>query len=153
MKNKFTMLLAAFVAGAVIGVLIFWLLCCNCSKHSCCQKQCCMAPDTSGIHVITAKTANNLFKAYLASSSVIGADTLKAFTVNLQQFNAMKLIAKHDSSVHGFRIYMGMDSLTSVMMVVGTGSPDKTDYIIQTTDAASGPCPHVCDETSPVVEK
>ncbi len=111
-----------------------------------------MIPDTTAIHHIGVKKANTLFKAYLANTPFV-TDTLRAFTINMQQFDAMKLIAYRDSSVHGFRIYMGLDSLTPVRMVVGTGSPDKTDQIYQTTDACSGPCPHICDESSPIMEK
>jgi hypothetical protein len=35
--------------------------------------------------------------------------------------------------------------------VVGFGSPDHTDDIYVTSDVNSGPCPHVCDETSPAI--
>jgi hypothetical protein len=72
---------------------------------------------------------------------------LKAYTINFDQYRAMKIIAEGDTSVHGFRIYNGMDSLTPIKMVVGTGSPDKIAKIYVTTDVKSGPCPDVCDDS------
>jgi hypothetical protein len=78
---------------------------------------------------------------------------LRAFTINFDQFNAMKIIAGRDSTVHGFRIYMGMDKKTPVRMVVGTGSPDKTENIYLTDSDESGPCPEVCDDSGPPSDK
>jgi hypothetical protein len=150
MKNKFLMMFMAFVAGAAVGALIFWMVCCGCCKKSCCGQQCDLGINKEEIHLINTKQANTYFKAYISTAI---PDTLKAFTINLQQFNAMKLIEKAEPSVHGFRIYMGIDSGKPVRMVVGTGSPDKTDFIYFTPDNFSGPCPHVCDNTSPIMDK
>ncbi|MEI7897489.1 MAG: hypothetical protein WCJ26_10675 [bacterium] len=149
MNNKFTMLLLAFFAGAVIGAAIIWMLC-NCS---CCQKSSQTPPvppepPDFPAHTISVQQANTYFHTYL--NTPVSVDTLKAFTINSQQFDAMKAIAAMDTTVHGFRIYMGMDSLTPVRMVVGTGTPDHTDNIYVTSDVDSGPCPWVCDDTSPI---
>ncbi len=152
MKNKIPMLILTFVIGAVIGAAIVWMLF-NCSsQNSRCGTTGSPVADTTGIQLISPKIANNYFKTYLTNFERV--DTLKGFSINAEQFNAMKIIAKADSSVHGFRIYMGMkDSLTSVRMVVGTGSPDKTKSIYVTSDYNSGPCPHICDNTSDITSK
>ena len=151
MKNKTTMLLLTFFAGAIIGAAIVWLSCICCCKSSCCPGQCAIAADTTGLLKVNDSAANVYFKAYLTSpDSVI---PFKAFTINYKQFNAMKLIANADSTVHGFRIYMGMNNRTPVRLVVGTGSPDKVSTIYMTTDEGSGPCPYVCDDSSPITDK
>ncbi len=155
MKNKPFLLAFTFIAGAIIGAAIFWMICNYCChktscQKSCCEKHCAMVPDTSGIRQIDVPTANGYFRAYLKAPK--GVDTLKAFTINLEQFNAMKVIAREDTSVHGFRIYMGLDIKTPIRMVVGTGSPDKTKKIIVTSDVNSGACPDICDKSSPIMQ-
>lgn len=149
-------MLLTFVAGAIIGAAIVWMLCNCCYKTSCCKMSCCkdqskVQSDTTGVSHISVQTANAYFKAYL--NSPVGVDTVKAFTINAEQFKAMKLIAAGDTSVHGFRIYMGLNGQSPVMMVVGTGSPDKFNSIISTSTIGSGLCPHVCDITSPIMAK
>jgi hypothetical protein len=69
------------------------------------------------------------------------------------RFNAMGQILNSDSTVNGFRIYLGADSIPSnqAMMVVGTGSPDKTATIYKTSFSGSGPCPYFCDVSSPIM--
>jgi hypothetical protein len=147
MKNKTTMFLLALFIGAIIGAAICWMLC-NC----CCQSQCTSITDSPGdttaIHQVSVTTANTYFRTYF--NNPVSVDSLKAFSINNDQFTAMKLIAASDSTVHGFRIYMGMDSLTPVRIVVGTGSPDKTNMIYITNDLNSGPCPWACDSQSPI---
>lgn len=151
MKNKTTLLLLTFAAGAIIGAAIVWMLCNCCCKTICCSQNNWIVGDTTKIHLISVKKANTCFKTYLNTPE--SADTVKAFSINADQFTAMKLIAKSDPTVHGFRIYMGIDSITPVRMVVGTGSPDKVNIIYVTSDVSSGLCPHICDKTSPIMDK
>jgi hypothetical protein len=152
MKNKFIMLLLALIAGVIIGAAIVWMIF-NC----CCQRGCGTGqndnppPLPPGVQLISVSTANNYFKAYL--NSPISVDTLKAFSINADQFAAMKLIEASDTTVHGFRIYMGVDGQNPVRIVVGTGSPDKTNLIYATDDAGSAPCPYLCDDSSPIMDK
>ncbi|MCX6303992.1 MAG: hypothetical protein NT040_03400 [Bacteroidetes bacterium] len=101
------------------------------------------------MRIITVQEANTYFHTYMNHPD--SAIPFKAFSINLEQFNAMKLIANGDTSVHGFRVYMGMDSLTPVRMVVGTGSPDKVRLIYMTEESGSAPCPWLCDVTSPIM--
>ena len=144
-------MLLAFVAGVVIGAAILWMIC-NC----CCKQSCSRTPvpepiiDSAAMRKVSVQQANTYFHAYF--NSPVSVDSLKGFTINFQQFEAMKAIANIDSTVHGFRIYMGMDSNTPVRLVVGTGTPDHTDNIYVTSDVDSGPCPHICDDTSPITQ-
>jgi hypothetical protein len=142
-----------FLTGAIIGAVIVWT-CYSC----CCKKQCdqeCrmvrMPSLKSEPVLIDTTSAKNYFHTYLLAP--VSVDKLKAFTVNLEQFYAMGQILNTDSTVHGFRIYLGADSIPSnqVMMVVGTGSPDKSATIYKTSFSGSGPCPYFCDVSSPIM--
>jgi hypothetical protein len=154
MKNKFTWMVLTFLIGALIGGALVWFCYCGC-----CQKKCdhmCQYATTQtskdAPKLIDVKVANKYFRTYMLKP--VSVDTLKAFTINLEQFQAMGRILSEDASVHGFRIYMGADSIPSnqVMMVVGTGSPDKTSSIYKTSSADSGPCPFICDVNSPITK-
>ncbi|MDP1621012.1 MAG: hypothetical protein Q8M08_01605 [Bacteroidales bacterium] len=141
---------SSFVAGAIIGAAIVFML------SNCCYKTICQTDhdfpvvDTSAIRLISVQQANTYFNAYMKNpDSVV---PFKAFSINAQQFYAMKLIADNDTSVHGFRIYMGMDNMKAVRMVVGTGSPDIVKTIYITDESGSGPCPRLCDDESPIME-
>jgi len=150
MKNKMSLLVTVFIVGALIGGAILWISC-FCFNKFCPRPNHETGQDTTGIYRITVEKANNYFRAYM-DTNTIHVDTLKAFTINSEQFVAMQLISS-DTSVHGFRIYMGKDEKGKpVRMVVGTGSPDKVDKIYVTSDEASGPCPFSCDVSSPIME-
>lgn len=152
MKNKFTWIVLTFLIGFLIGGCIVWLC-----IGGCCKKKCDQTGEAIQLRslqrdskLIDTIAANNYFHTYLLAP--LSVDTLKAFAINLEQFYTMGLILNSDSSVHGFRIYMGADSIPSnpVMMVVGTGSPDKIGTIYLTTSIGSGPCPYFCDKSSPI---
>ena len=64
------------------------------------------------------------------------------------------LILNNDNTVKGFRIYMGATDNAGtqrISMVVGFGSPDHYQSIYAADMEESGPCPFICDETSPIV--
>jgi hypothetical protein len=148
MKNNSIMYVLTFVAGAIIGAAIFWISCSYCCKSSCCAQTCGPGIDTTGFSRIDVATASTYFQNYMADPVKI--DTLRAVTISPEQYQAMKMIEELDSTVHGFRIYMGMkDSLTPVRIVIGTGSPERTDNIFVTTRIASRLCPPVCDVAIP----
>jgi hypothetical protein len=150
MNNKITISVLTFVAGAIIGAIIVWML----NKNTSRQIDTPPGPitaDTAGMHLIPKTVANTYFKAYL--TSFLSIDTLKAFTINAQQFNAMNRIARNDSTVLGFRIYFGKNGQTPIKMVVGFGSPDHYQNIYVTRDEGSGPCPIACDYESTIMEK
>lgn len=156
MKSKLPLLIVTFVVGILIGCSIIWLCCGSCNKSSCKAgncKVCQLDSLTSQLTLINTKTAHAYYKLYHSRPDSI--ETLKGFTINLAQFHAMCMIMNADTSgtLHGFRIYMGADSIPSnrVMMVVGTGSPDKYGTIYSTSAENSGPCPLICDSDSPII--
>jgi len=74
----------------------------------------------------------------------------------MAQYDAMNFILKNETknSVHGFRFYLGnkKEGAEPIIIVVGTGSPDKTHPIVVTPGPGSGPCPYVCDNGSPITK-
>ena len=152
MKTKFSTIIVVFILGVVAGGVIAWMsvfFCEKCCAHTCPPPP----PPTVNLNRIVLQEAKEAFQRYKKDTSVIRVDTLKAFTINMEQFEAMAQIRKNPN-VHGFRIYMGIDKrMKHTRMVVGTGSPELTDEIYATSDAASGPCPYCCDTESPIMKK
>jgi hypothetical protein len=161
MKKNLTWIIVAFLAGILIGCAILWFCCCGCGNKSCeksCDKRQCNVCDLDSLTpapiLIDTITAKNYFQTYLLAPE--GHDTINGFTINLEQFRAMCMILNADTtaSVHGFRIYLGADSIPGnrVYMVVGIGSPDKVGTIYKTSAVNSGLCPIVCDSSSPITD-
>ncbi len=151
MKNKTTLIVSAFLLGLLIGCAACWCAL-SCCKHGRCSQTCGVQVDSTGIDKIEVGKAGEYFSNYM-DSAVVQQVPFKAFAVNKAQFNAMKLLSR-DTTVHGFRIYMGRDEKGNpVRLVVGTGSPDQTDEIYLTTDANSGPCPDFCDDLSQITHR
>jgi hypothetical protein len=153
MKNNSTKMILLFLAGLIIGAAIVWLCFGGCCKKHCdhqCQvvKPRMMKMEPVKIDTIVAK---NYFHNYLFSP--VSVDTLKALAINLEQYHAMSLILNADSTVTGFRIYMGATDSTNtnqIMMVVGFGTPDHSDAVYSTSKTGSGTCPFICDGSSPI---
>ncbi len=151
MKKELIWVILAFIAGLLIGALVICKCWCCCSDG--CKTEVFSDPIKAFTvpSLITEGEANTQFHKYMENPDTIGV--LKGFTINMAQYNAMGQILSADTTVNGFRIYMGADSLANrLMMVVGTGSPDKTSTIYETEAAESGPCPYVCDDASPIIK-
>jgi hypothetical protein len=75
-------------------------------------------------------------------------DTLKGFTIDLQQFDAMNCLLVKNSQLAGFRVYFGIDAAgANTTMVVGmdnTGNDVRTMFY-NVSQRFSGPCPPICD--------
>jgi hypothetical protein len=155
MKNNYSKMILFFLAGLIIGGAIVWFFLCGCCNKKC-DHYCKGGKSDVNIPVpvsIDTITANNYFINYMLSPE--GVDTLKAFAVNLAQYNAMSLILDADNTVQGFRIYMGATDTTGsgrITMIVGFGTPDHTETIYSTDSEGSGICPYICDETSPIIQ-
>jgi hypothetical protein len=161
-KNVFWMI-GMFLVGAVIGGVIIGLFCRNCNnscrescKDSCKENSIVVQSDKDmlpGSHplLITADSANAYFKCYMKSPQSIAQ--FIAFTVNLQQLEAMQTLLAQDSTATGFRIYMGIvGDPVAVNMVVATDNAgnDNVSKIYMTR--ASGPCPVLCGKDSPITK-
>jgi hypothetical protein len=152
MNNKSITFILVFAAGVIIGaVLVYLINSCSCRQESSHQQSHLVFTDTTEIHKVSATTANDYFKAYFLQPASV--DSIKGFSISSAQFTAMKMIAESDSTVHGFRIYMGLNGNMPVRIVVGTGSPDRVESIYTTTDENCGLCPDICDDSSPIIEE
>jgi len=154
MKDISAKVVLSFLIGLIIGGAAIWFIFCGCCKKHC-EYQCHMTkqqgnhPPPTTIDTTTAKT---YFGNYLISP--VSIDQFKAFAVNRTQYDAMTLILNNDNTVKGFRIYMGATDNAGtqrISMVVGFGSPDHYQSIYAADMEESGPCPFICDETSPIV--
>ncbi len=107
-----------------------------------------------GIISITATQANNYCKNYMSKSEPLN-QVVKGFTVDKAQLSAMNTIAAENSSLTGFRIYMGKDNNNAkIGIVVGTdgnGRDAVSNSIFNTDSPSSGPCPTICDNNSPII--
>lgn len=148
MKNKFTILALSFAAGAIIGAAIFWICCGQCCKTACSNPPVVSDIDSAGILRITNKEAE-LYKTSYMQKPISVAD-FRAFTISLEQFNAMKIIAEGDQKIHGFRVYMGLDNGKPVRVIFGTGSPDQLARIFVSSAENCGPCPEICDDNADI---
>lgn len=149
MKDISAKMVATFVAGLILGGVIVWFLFC-CKKD--CHENIGKGPNLPEPVLIDVSTANAYFSTYMLSPDTVSP--FKAFAVNLMQYNAMKKILEVDTTVKGFRIYMGAADTTKsgrVSIVVGFGTPDHTATVYSTDMEDSGTCPFICDEDSPIV--
>lgn len=154
-SNKLWIIIA-FIVGLIIGALIIWA--CYCC---CCSGSCSTEPDQKGqqgdepgippYSAISVQTANQNFHTYYDAhrDTIYG---LKGFTISMNQYLAMgQILASDTSAIHGFRFYLGANGSpeNKVMIIVATGSGDKLSSIYQTDGAGTGPCPDICDDSSP----
>jgi hypothetical protein len=104
---------------------------------------------------ISVQEAQAYFSRY-AQSAVPVNQVIKGFAVNKEQLDAMNRLAGENTSLAGFRIYMGLDNnsqpVSVVVGVTNTGN-DNSISIYKTASMYSGPCPTICDESSNITTK
>ena len=143
-KNKFAMISVTFLLGAVFGISLFAVLSfSNPSNPS--------SPNPPTL--IDTITANRYFFNYYNSSGP-APQKFKGFFVDRFQLEAMNTLVNNDRTLTGFRLYMGKDDRGDTLgIVVGVNnrlSDAKLGPIYQTASVKSGPCPFICDESSPI---
>ena len=144
--NKKFFTAAVFFTGLVLGISIMGLLAFTSAPST-------PAPGPA-INPVSSTDANLYFKNYLAGAATFN-QVIKGFTIDKTQLNAMNIIAAENSTLTGFRIYMGKDNKSlNIAIIVGINSngKDAVTNTIYKTDAPGNPCPPVCDATSPIVQ-
>ena len=144
-KNQFPLLALTFLSGIILGVSALGLFAFTGAAPA-------PAP-ASGINKISVQQANALFKNYINSATASNA-VFKAFTLNKDELSALNKLAGENPSLTGFRIYMGTDNTAGrVGIVVGVNSTgaDVINSIYSSDAGASGPCPPICDSSSPIM--
>jgi hypothetical protein len=85
-------------------------------------------------------------------------DTLKGFFVSFNQLVTLDSLMRRNPTLSGCRIYLAKDnSKADVMLVVGVDNKGKDvatsgtySGIYMTSPVNTGPCPKMCDVTSPI---
>ena len=134
-----------FVLGVGTGIMMIVLLSFSKSPVP--------AESPQVLRPIDTTEAQTLLRHYL-SSTTIPAMPVKGFFLDMQQLDAMNRLSRENTTLTGFRIYLGKDANNVVVgIVVGVnnrGSDAVSNTIYKTESSRSGPCPPVCDITSPI---
>ena len=143
--SKGTFGLASFLLGAGLGITVFALISFSAGN-----------PPLPVIRTgpITVDSATHMTANYHNSAEVITGKP-EAVVVDTTQVRVMYNIMVRDHSLAGFRIYLGYPAPLSkekIGIIVGMDNRehDVTSTIYQTAGAHVGPCPTVCDATSPI---
>jgi hypothetical protein len=135
MKNNKILLVTSFITGLVFGISVLGLL----SFSS--------AP-ASGLSPLNQETARAFIASYAADAAPSNA-IVKGFTIDRVQLDAMNALIRENSSLAGFRIYLGKnasDRKLGIVVGVDAQGRDALNNTIFGTDASSvSPCPPVCD--------
>ena len=109
-----------------------------------------------GSTAISSANANILLKEYLKSADS-PASPIKGVYLDKRELDAMNQLAGENPGLSGFRIYFGKES-TGVMVGVVVGVDANyndvvTGNIYKTDSPKAGPCPTICDKTSPIIQQ
>ena len=144
--NKYFLTVIGFLSGIVFTISFMGLFAFSSGPGS---------PAPVGGNVpVSAAVANGYFKNYMASAVSVN-QVIKGFTVDKNQLEAMNNIAKENTTLQGFRIYMGRDNNANpVSIVVGIDGKglDAVNNTIYNTNSPGNPCPPVCDVASPIIK-
>jgi hypothetical protein len=110
----------------------------------------------TGMVAISVTEAKTYLNNYLVDAAPVSG-VIKGFTIDKEQFDAMNAIAKENTGISGFRIYMGKDNASrKIGIVVGIDALGKeavTGKIYGTDSKSLSPCPPMCDVNSPISAK
>jgi hypothetical protein len=144
--NKYFLTVIGFFSGVVLTISFMGLFAFSSGPGS-------SAPGGGNVPV-SATVANGYFKNYMASALSVN-QVIRGFTVDKNQLEAMNNLAKENTTLQGFRIYMGKDNnAQSISIVVGVDSRgmDAVNNTIYNTNSPGNPCPPVCDVSSPIIK-
>lgn len=110
-----------------------------------------LPPQGSEFSPVSTKEANTMHQRYLDGAQPMNM-VYRAFTINKNQFEAMKVIGREEAGVYGFRIYPGVDAEKNVVGIIIAvaegGKEDTTRGVFRASSVNSGPCPDLCDTDS-----
>jgi len=144
--NKFFLTVIGFFSGIVLTISFMGLFAFSSGPGS--------STPGGGNVPVSATVANGYFKNYMASAVSVN-QVIKGFTVDKNQLEAMNNIAKENTTLRGFRIYMGKDNNANpVSIVVGIDGKglDAVNNTIYNVNSPGNPCPPVCDVASPIIK-
>lgn len=144
--NKYFLSAIGFFSGIVLTISFMGLFAFSSGPAS-------SAPGGGNVPV-SATVANGYFKNYMASALSVN-QVIKGFTVDKNQLEAMNNLSKENTTLRGFRIYLGKDNNANpVSIVVGIDGKglDAVNNTIYNTNSPGNPCPPVCDVASPITK-
>jgi hypothetical protein len=145
-KNQLTLMAVTFISGAILGIAALGLYSFTTTGPD-------PAFQVQSLTKISAKDAQTLMKNYLGGA-VATSGVVRGFALNKDQLAAMNQLAKENTTLTGFRVYLGYDdNSNSVGIIVGISSSgqDVTSSIYKTAFKGSGPCPTICDGASSLI--
>jgi hypothetical protein len=147
-KNKIAMIGVTFILGAVFGISVITVL-----SFVSPENPPSPSPDIS---IITPADANHYFINYYNQADSLKAK-FKGFLVDRPQLDAMNALVANNKNIVGFRLYMGQSNTAEkISIVVGltnTFSDAAGVRIYRTESRNAGPCPFLCDDTSPITKE
>lgn len=145
-RINYFLLILAFIAGSIgtislIGVITY-------ANRS-------VPPGTApqpGV-IPNAAIANGFYHKYADHATAI---VMKGINIDKEALEAMNTL-KGNPLVNSFRIYFGVDNGgAKIGIIVGVNSANKdiiiTNGIYETNSLNFGPCPDLCDNTSPIIQ-
>lgn len=146
MKYKSTIMVIVFVIGSIVGGAFTSIFLCHCP-----DKLVAYPPTYEKLGI---KKANSYFRSY--NINPLTVEHFRGYTISRDCYQKMKDL---DTDIHGncdgFRLYMGNDGVSDVIMIVPTAAGSdliKENFIYSLSRKGTGPCPTVCDEQSPVTK-
>ena len=114
-------------------------------------------PSKSGAAAaISASDANLLLKEYLKTAGT-PALPVKGVFLDRKELEALNQLAGENPGLAGFRIYFGKEKtglLVGIVVGVDANYADVAGSNIYKTDSPkTGPCPTVCDKSSPITQE
>jgi len=147
-RNQITLSAVTFISGIIIGISAIGLFSFTNAGT--------VPAGLPGVSKISIADANTMFRAYYDKTPAINA-VVKGFSLTREHLAALNNLANENPNLSSFRIYMGYDNNTtsSIGIVLGVNSAgvDVTTSIYRAVAGSSGPCPPVCDATSPVTQR
>ena len=145
-KQNYFLPVFGFFAGMLSGIVLIGLFAFSSAPAT-------PAPG-GGITPVSPDVANGFYKKYLSDAAPLN-QVIKGFTIDKSQLDAMNAIAKENTGLTGFRVYMGKDYAgrkTAIVVGVDNTGKDAVKNTIFSTDVQQcSPCPPVCDVASPII--
>jgi hypothetical protein len=140
MRTRKSLPVLTFMSGMFAGALLLGILS--------------FSSPNPPMDIITAADAHAYYLNYMGRALPYN-NVIKGYVIDIEQYNAMGQIIKDNPQLAGFRIYNGIDNnSTNLGIVVGVTS-QGLDYIsgkiYKTVARSVGPCPPVCDNSSPII--
>jgi hypothetical protein len=132
--------LLGFVSASIVAVVLYLVT---------------MGKGSSDLQVLTVEQARQYYSNYHAHA-LPETEILKGFSfLTADYFQAAASIYGKDEGIVGYRTYMGVDdsgAAIGIMVGVDASGKDMTndDDIIYGVRGSMGPCPNICDSSSPI---